>query len=86
MVKEETEIEESRKTSNWRRKLDDVVQVGHASAAIWRRLLKYSLDEAHAGHETHEHVSAMFQRIIVLGNGGLHQDQERYYQYGMYLH
>lgn len=76
-----------RESSNWRRELDDVVQVGHASAAIWRRLLEYSLDETHARHETHEHVPAVSHRVIVLGNCGLHHDKERHDQYStMYPH
>lgn len=85
MVKE-TEIENrERVVINRRRELDDVVQVGDASAAIWRRLPEYSLYEAHARHETLENFPAPLYHK--LGNGGLDQDQERHDQYGtMHLH
>lgn len=75
-----------RKSSNWSLELDDVVQVGHASAALRRRLLEDSLDEAHARHETVEHLSALLNRLK-LGNRGLDQGQECHQDYGtMYLH
>lgn len=84
---EETEAEKPRKSSNWRRDLNDAVQVSHAYAAFRRRLLEYSLDEAHARHETLEHVTALLYRITV-GNGGLDQGQEcDHEQYGtVHLH